>query len=68
VIAGDTDEAFQLHLTRTANYHAEVVAKGGKLWWLDDAKLATLETRIPGITQLAPEERRRALFTHHRTN
>jgi hypothetical protein len=62
----DTDEAFQLHLTRTANYHAATVAKGGTLWWLDPEKLSKLEERVPGISQLPPEERRRALFNKNR--
>jgi hypothetical protein len=61
----DAEERFQAHLTSTANYHAEVVARGGTLWWLDAVKLTNLERHIPGISQMPPEERRRALFTRH---
>ena len=59
----EREAAFQLHLTRTANYHAEVVARGGTLWWLDPEKLAKLERLIPGISDMEPEQRRRALFS-----
>jgi hypothetical protein len=58
----DDDKQFQNHLSSTANYHAAVVARGGTLWWLDPEKLTKLERHIPGISQMPPEDRRRALW------
>ena len=58
----DRERAFQAHLACTAAYHAAVVADGGTLWWLDSAKLSKLEKHIPGISQMPPDDRRRAVY------
>ncbi len=61
-----TEKAFQRHLETTVDYFAAVVDNGGEPWFKNPDKLARLERHIPGISQMPPEERRRALFMRHR--
>lgn len=61
----ELEQKFLDHVSFTAAYHAEAVARGAKLWWLDEERLAELERAIPGISLMEPIERRRALFMKH---
>jgi hypothetical protein len=59
------EEAFRRYLETSAPYFAAVEAAGGLPWYDDPDKLARLEQQIAGISQLHPEERRKALFMRH---
>lgn len=62
----EREAAFQRYKACTVNYNAAIEAAGDKPWYLDPDKLAILESRIPGISQMTPDERRRALWERHR--
>lgn len=57
---------FQRYLASTVNYEAAIRDAGDLPWWEHPDKLAILESRIPGISQMTPDERRRALWERHR--
>lgn len=62
------EEAFQHHLDKSENYVAAIREAGDVPWWENPEKLAKLENKIPGISAMTPDERRRALFMRHHQN
>lgn len=58
----DLTDDFRRHLERTANYFAAVRANGDVPWFEDPQRLAALETRFPGISELSGEDARRVFF------
>lgn len=57
---------FEDYAARTVAYNAAIEAAGDLPWFRCPEKLAKLERHIPGITAMTEDERRRALFNHHR--
>ncbi|ORV81272.1 hypothetical protein AWC11_02370 [Mycobacterium interjectum] len=57
---------FEEYAERTEPYNAAIEAAGDLPWYRDPEKVAKLEQHIPGITAMTEDERRRALFNHHR--
>jgi hypothetical protein len=49
-------------------YVAAIRAAGNQPWWYDDAHAAKLEHRVPGITNMTPDQRRRALWDRSQGN
>ncbi len=62
----DRETAYQRLVETTVEYNAAIEAAGDLPWFKDPVKLARLERRIPGITEMTEDERRRALFNRHR--
>jgi hypothetical protein len=57
---------FETYVQRTAAYVAAIREAGDSPWFECPVKLAKLEAQMPGIEELSPLERRRALWTRHR--
>jgi hypothetical protein len=66
VIPQDEDR-FERYLEGNVRYVEAVKAAEVVPWFENPEKLARLEERIPGISQMPAKERRRALFNRHRT-
>jgi hypothetical protein len=62
----DRKAAFRRYVAHTEPYNAAIEAAGDQPWFRDPEKLSKLEQRIPGITSMTEDERRRALFNRHR--
>jgi hypothetical protein len=58
--------AFADYAASKESYNAAIEAAGDLPWFRDPEKVAKLEHHIPGISAMTEDERRRALFNHHR--
>lgn len=56
------DRRFQAYLERSEPYVAAIREAGDVPWWEDPERVARLETRVPGISEMTTTERRRALW------
>lgn len=60
------EDRFERYVESKVPYVKAVEDADAVPWWENPDKLAKLEERIPGISQMPAKERRRALFMRHR--